>query len=302
MTNIKALITTKKFILAISLISIILMFQAGTTSAAANSKGKPITLIVNGQIVQGDVNPSLIANRTFVPIRTLESLNLTFKWDTKSSSVTVNNSNLEVKLIVNQTTAYKNGLPIKMDAPTAVINGRILIPIRFISELFNFKVNYEIERVIIFINSNDYKPDPTLLESENLKEARLAAISLPWYKEFSTLENSRRNELDSYTYTFPKGEFNSYFYHNGYVQTYVKINNGVAQVIWQGDYHGGYDNSKEVGTRPNWDKILKNSIIITHDKTNKVAYGFASGPSDQLKMVPFMSYKDMAQSLSDEKK
>ncbi len=44
---------------------------------------------------------------------------------------------------LNNTTAYKNGETVTLDVPAKIINGRTLVPVRFIADCFGVEVNWD---------------------------------------------------------------------------------------------------------------------------------------------------------------
>ncbi|WP_410772519.1 stalk domain-containing protein [Fontibacillus sp. BL9] len=115
-----------------------------------------VEINVNGQSVQTDVPPVLSGQSVLIPIRSLSSLGLTYTWDAASQSAIVHNKERDVlKITVNSRTAYKNGHVLEMTAPALSKEGRVLIPIRFVSESLGYQVRYEAARKIVYITSNE---------------------------------------------------------------------------------------------------------------------------------------------------
>src|SRR5690606_22803916 len=107
------------------------------------------------------------------------------------------------------------------DAPVKVLNGRILVPLRFISETFGYRVHYEAERVMAFIHRSSYKANVAESHAKDLATARLASILLPWNKSISSLPESQQHHDDGYGYQFPVGEHDRYFYTSGNTLSYI---------------------------------------------------------------------------------
>ncbi|MFO7173594.1 MAG: copper amine oxidase N-terminal domain-containing protein [Bacillota bacterium] len=83
-------------------------------------------------------------NRTMIPIRFVsEAMGMEVKWDAATQTVTVRRDGLTVQLQVGNTTAQVNGQAIPVDAPPIVVPpGRVMVPLRFISEAFGAKVDW----------------------------------------------------------------------------------------------------------------------------------------------------------------
>ena len=123
--------------------------------------GNPV-MNVNGLAVAIDVSedtvPVVKDGRTLVPIRAIiESMGGTVSWDGSTSTVTLSYKGDIIKLIINCSTAFLNGTEKALDVAPVVINGRTMLPIRFIAENFGCKVDWDGTDSTIKINySNKY--------------------------------------------------------------------------------------------------------------------------------------------------
>ncbi len=89
---------------------------------------------INGEIKNIDVPPSLMNNRTFVPLRYIgEALGASFDWDNESRTVTFQCADQTLDLVVGQNITG-------MDIGPVIINGRTMVPLRYISENFGAQV------------------------------------------------------------------------------------------------------------------------------------------------------------------
>lgn len=192
---------------------------------------RPIEVVVNGEFIKMDVHPLMDKNHLFVPIRALASLGLSYSFNSSTKITTVQNKEGDyLKISVNSKTAYKNEKPIQMDMPAQNKNGRILVPLRFITESLGYKVQFESIRKFVFVNSKDYSFDSKLLYQDDLQAARQAAIALPINADFKTL-----GTLDGYRlhqYSFPVGRADTYYFNDG-IFTFVQIIDGKAIAIGQ---------------------------------------------------------------------
>ncbi|MFB9324705.1 copper amine oxidase N-terminal domain-containing protein [Paenibacillus aurantiacus] len=136
-----------------------LLLSSTAAPAFAASTGKGITTVINGTIIQPDVNPVIEKGRTLVPIRALASLDLEFLWDGRDKIATVKNKDGKYAMLrLDETMARVNGQEVKLDAPVTVIQGRVFVPLRFISEAFGFQVQYDAERSMVTIDRPAFAP------------------------------------------------------------------------------------------------------------------------------------------------
>lgn len=105
----------------------------------AKGNKKQIRLYVEGKRVDfgrySNVEPVIKNGSTLIPIRALaDNINAQIEYDAATATVKVKTGEKEILLIKNNKTAKVNAKGVEMSEPAREINGRILIPLRFISE------------------------------------------------------------------------------------------------------------------------------------------------------------------------
>ncbi|MBP3887941.1 MAG: N-acetylmuramoyl-L-alanine amidase [Cellulosilyticum sp.] len=105
----------------------------------------PIELYVNQKLIQTTVmDPVVIDNRVLVPSREVfEAMGAKVGWDNATKKVTIEYKNQTIILIVNDPKAFINGKVAEMDVPGKNINGKVMIPIRFVSEAMGMNVKWD---------------------------------------------------------------------------------------------------------------------------------------------------------------
>lgn len=132
----------KKTVLVIALSIILSVFI--TPPAPAPAQERQVAVLVDGLPVVFDVQPVISGGRILVPFRSIaETLNIPVGWDGSTQTVSAGSGNTSVRLQIGNTTAYLNNTPILLDVPPVIINGRTLIPLRFFSEAFGCKVEWD---------------------------------------------------------------------------------------------------------------------------------------------------------------
>jgi tetratricopeptide (TPR) repeat protein len=117
-----------------------------------NAEGKGIVAFVNGEQTESDVAPMAKDGRTFLPFRAIsQSLKADVSWNEEEKSVTVTRDGIEVKLVIGSSTAYVNGEEVTLDAPPEIIEGRTVVPVRFVVEAFGAIVKWEAESKTVVI-------------------------------------------------------------------------------------------------------------------------------------------------------
>lgn len=91
--------------------------------------------------------PIIENDRTMVPLRAVfEVLSCDVKWEEASKSAVIKYGSTTIMIPANSTIAYINGKTNQLDAPAKIINDRIMIPLRFVSEA--------IDKTVIWDDSN----------------------------------------------------------------------------------------------------------------------------------------------------
>ncbi len=120
-----------------------------------------ITVTINSQVLEFDVPPQIINDRTMVPMRKIfESLGAVVTWDDLSQTATGKKGDTVVNISVNSTTLFKNSTPFVLDVAPVLINDRVLVPARAIAESFGCTVDWDdkTDTVIITTSSDIEKP------------------------------------------------------------------------------------------------------------------------------------------------
>lgn len=97
----------------------------------------------NGDIIDFDVKPAVIGGRLMIPARAVfEKMGGYVIWDGISKSLTVNRGNRTVIIFIDNPIMTVDGVPVKIDVPATIVNGRTLVPLRAIATALGAKVVY----------------------------------------------------------------------------------------------------------------------------------------------------------------
>ncbi len=141
-----------KFLIIFSTLCILLF----NFSFSAPVRGaEDISVYVNGALLQTDTPPVIENGRTLVPLRAIaESVGATVDWDDATQKVTLSSSSQQLTVYIGNTAASKNGIALTLDVPPKIINGRTMVPLRFIGENFDFKVDWYEKTSTVTLYSN----------------------------------------------------------------------------------------------------------------------------------------------------
>lgn len=118
-----------------------------------------IRVFVDGQPVNFDVPPSVIQGRVLVPLRGIfERLGATVDYNAANQHILAVRGGQTVELTVGSRQAAVNSQPQLLDVPAFTINGRTMVPLRFISEALGAGVQWNAANATILINSGGGAP------------------------------------------------------------------------------------------------------------------------------------------------
>lgn len=138
----------KLFILCI--ITSFLLFQ---TSAFAREKPKQKTTVrVNDITLTFDQPPIIKNGTTLVPLRAiLEELGATVEWNEKTKTITCRKGTKQVVLKIGSKTMTVKNQTQTLTTPPEIVNNRVLIPLRAISQAFGATIKYNARLKLIDI-------------------------------------------------------------------------------------------------------------------------------------------------------
>jgi len=115
-------------------------------------------MTVNGvqkEIDEGKgTTPVIVNSRTLVPIRAIiEAMEGKILWEQNTQKITIELSDKIIELIIGSNIAYVNDEQKELDTAPEIINGRTLLPIRFISENLGYNVDWNANEQIITIEN-----------------------------------------------------------------------------------------------------------------------------------------------------
>ncbi len=121
-------------------------------------QGNFFKLKVNDKLLDCEVPPIVFNDYSVVPARDVfEELGATVSWEAKTQKVTVQYKETKIVLKINEKTATKNGRREVMPIASKLINGKTMIPVRYVGESLGFDVGFDSATDTVFIKE---KPKP----------------------------------------------------------------------------------------------------------------------------------------------
>lgn len=104
----------------------------------------PIQVAFNGELLEFDTPPVNIEGRILVPMRSIfERFGAVIEWDQEAQTARTMSGNITIEIQNGKNTAFVNNREILLDISAQIINGRMYVPLRFISESFGADVTWD---------------------------------------------------------------------------------------------------------------------------------------------------------------
>lgn len=117
--------------------------QTAPTPTVQNNQRSNLKLTIDGVPVKTDSAPVNINGRILVPMRAMfEAMGATVQWNPATQTATATKDGTTIQMTIGSTTAYVNGTPKTLDVPAQTIDGRTMIPSRFIGENLDYNVGW----------------------------------------------------------------------------------------------------------------------------------------------------------------
>lgn len=173
----------RNFIKLATLTGLILLLSCTITYA----RDYNVNIITQDKLVSfADDGPFISTQgRTMVPIRFVaEALGMRVTWSTKSQTVELKNADSQINFQIGSLHALVNGDKRAIDSPAVLEGNRTYVPLRFISEIIDYRVTWVDKlRTAVIHNPNDLdygalapKIGPEPISADITVEARLTEI------------------------------------------------------------------------------------------------------------------------------
>ena len=127
----------------------LLLFLIGIPAASASPE---VGLKVKGNVIQTDPAPFIDNNRVMVPVRGLVSaLGADVSWNEEQRSVTIKQGELQITMSIGKSQAVVNGNNVQMEALPVIVDGRTMVPVRFLAEELQFPVSWDSKTRIVSV-------------------------------------------------------------------------------------------------------------------------------------------------------
>ncbi|MCL2201574.1 MAG: stalk domain-containing protein, partial [Oscillospiraceae bacterium] len=110
----------------------------------------------NGQMIDFDVPARLAEGRTLVPMRAIfEKLGANVIWNNEARTITAIRDGAVIVMPLGSTAPTVNGQTVTIDVPATAVDGRTLVPLRFVIEALGAPIVWEASTRTVIINTEE---------------------------------------------------------------------------------------------------------------------------------------------------
>lgn len=157
--------------ICLSLATVIILSTAMSMAMAMEA---PIKIYIDGGLVASDQAPIIKNSRVLVPLRVIaENLGAKVSYDSGEKRVNINKDEISMTLVIGDDTIWysdkeKSG-PVAIDVPAEIQNGRTMVPLRAVAELFDMNVKWDGKKRAVYIGDMTENQDTITLKNAGLK-------------------------------------------------------------------------------------------------------------------------------------
>ncbi len=149
---------------SLGVLMISVLFYGCIIASAENTSNINIVMTIDNPVMQvnnenvnideNGTSPVIVDGRTLVPIRAVaEALGGSIEWNDTEKELTIIKENTSIELVIGKLNAEVNGSNVALDTAPKIINGRTMLPLRFVAENLGADVNWNSEKREITISS-----------------------------------------------------------------------------------------------------------------------------------------------------
>lgn len=143
-------------------------------STAAIAKEEPIKIFVKKRIIPSDQAPIIKNSRVLVPIRVIaEQLGAWVTYDSGERRVSISLDEISITLVIGESEIWysdkEKAGPVAIDVPAMIKNGRTMVPLRAVAELFDMNVEWDERKRAVYLGNNTENQYTITLKNAGLK-------------------------------------------------------------------------------------------------------------------------------------
>ncbi|OAB29587.1 copper amine oxidase N-terminal domain-containing protein [Paenibacillus macquariensis] len=138
-----------------SLFLILCVVMVTVLSGTVSASSKAVSVVVNKKLLSfPDAKPYVEGSRVMIPVRFVSEA-LGAKVDYKNKTVLIDKDGKNISMKVDSKIVLANGKKIILDVPVRIKENRTFVPLRFVSEALNAKVEWNVEKYLVSITTSN---------------------------------------------------------------------------------------------------------------------------------------------------
>ena len=127
--------------IAAAIVGLILL---ATTPLMASPANATMSISLNGRTFVNATQLNVVNNTVMVPLRLVgEALGLSLEWTAATNTVVASTANLNIRVRLDDATAYVNGRATALDVAPQIIGGRLTVPLNFLGAAVGARVSWD---------------------------------------------------------------------------------------------------------------------------------------------------------------
>lgn len=164
---------------------IILMVLIMLFGMSGYGYAQDIRVVIDNNEIEFEVDPVVVNGRVMVPFRQIfEVLGLEVEWNENLRIATAHGPDTSLAIKVDSIYGNVNGELIELDAPSMIVEDRMMVPLRFISEAFGNEVLWDGDARLVTIDTA-VKVDSTALDFPTVGNYEKLVAILEYAQRFS---------------------------------------------------------------------------------------------------------------------
>ncbi len=121
------------------------------------AEAAPVKIYLEGHRLETDVPPKIVNDRTLVPLRFVaEALGARVRWNSESRRVTIERDGESMVLTIGDKRAVFGKTEWVMDVEPKIIEGRTMVPVRFVAEALGLAVEWDGEERAVLLAEREF--------------------------------------------------------------------------------------------------------------------------------------------------
>lgn len=162
------------------------------------------SVFIDGKLISFDVPPIIENSRTLAPLRAIfEALGAVVKYNAETETVIATKGLTSINLQIGHSQARVNGKIINLEVPAKIIDGRTLVPLRFVSESLGTSVDWDNATQTVNIESKKTSESDIInkvykFEFEGSERTWKIGVNQELYQYFKNLDRARTSDYSVY--------------------------------------------------------------------------------------------------------